>query len=71
MVRDLRSEVRRDWIQLIGRNLAHTTAGKGRARRMPLVKRGSPRKLELRQNHPQSHNTRQSVGRSQNHQDDL
>jgi hypothetical protein len=29
------SEVYWDWIQLIGRNSAHTTAGKGRARRMP------------------------------------
>jgi hypothetical protein len=46
-VRDLHSEVRRDWIQLIGRKLAHTTAVKGRARRMPQEK-GIPRKLELR-----------------------
>jgi hypothetical protein len=37
-VRDLSSEVRRDWIQLIGRNPAHTTAGKGKARRMPQEK---------------------------------
>jgi hypothetical protein len=37
-VRDLSSEVRRDWIQLIGRKPAHTTAGKGRARRMPQEK---------------------------------
>jgi hypothetical protein len=47
-VRDLHSEVRRDWIQLIGRKLAHTTAVKGRARRMPQEK-WIPRKLELRQ----------------------
>jgi hypothetical protein len=42
------SVVRRDWIQLIGRKLAHTTAGKGRARRMPQEK-GIPRRIELRQ----------------------
>jgi hypothetical protein len=46
-VRDLHSEVRRDWIQLIGRKLAHTTAVKGRAKRMPQEK-GIPQKLELR-----------------------
>jgi hypothetical protein len=40
-VRDLHSEVRRDWIQLIGRKLAHTTAVKTGLGEFPL-KGGSP-----------------------------
>jgi hypothetical protein len=40
-VRDLHSEVRRDWKQLIGRKLAHTTAVKTGLGECP-KKRGSP-----------------------------
>ena len=47
-VRDPHSEVRRDWIQLIGRKLAHITAEKTGLGEYP-KKRGSPENLELRQ----------------------
>jgi hypothetical protein len=51
-VRDLSSEVRRDWIQLISRKPAHTTAVKTGLGETP-PERGIPRKLELRQRHHQ------------------
>jgi hypothetical protein len=45
-VRDLHSEVRRDWIQLIGRKLAHITAVKTGLGECPR-KRGSPENKNL------------------------
>jgi hypothetical protein len=58
-VRDLHSEVRRDWKQLIGRKPAPTTAVKTGLGEPP-PERGIPRRIELRQ----IINTRHSVGGS-------